>query len=256
MELQHILDRYAEAVTIIDGMSIEPDTNPRTSEVYLPGFRSMSEAAASKYLLQVWESRHPEELTRHSPEFPYTQLSEQTGQRATLDHAFSGSSAHGDRYEWGIEIKRIQLAGDNGRANDFATAKVLSPYLRDRGMLHDALRLRAYGPSERLAVVGYGFEYDESTVNDARHRFAEEGTRERQVIESIADEVRRNGARTLTPLIEMADSILRMRGLTQGPRAQASVEAWRHPAGGRCVLFGWEIRRLDASSPYDLKHPW
>lgn len=255
MELQHILDRYAEAIPIIDEMDIKPDKNARTSGAYLPGFRSMSEAAASKYLLQVWKSRHPEELARGSLEIPYTQLSERTGQRATLDHALSGSGTHGDRYEWGIEIKRIQLAGDNGRANDFATAKVLSPYLRDRGMLHDALRLRAYGPSERLAVVGYGFEYDESTVNDARHRFAE-GTRERQVIESIADEARRNGARTLTPLIEMADSILRMRGLTQGPRAQTSVEAWRHPAGGRCVLFGWEIRRLDTSSLYDLKHPW
>ena len=48
MELQHILDRYAEAITIIEEMDIKPDKNARTSGAYLPGFRSMSEAAASK----------------------------------------------------------------------------------------------------------------------------------------------------------------------------------------------------------------
>ncbi|WP_454299696.1 hypothetical protein [Salana multivorans] len=61
----------------------------------------------------------------------------------------------------------------------------------------------------------------------------------------------------VAPLIEFADAIMGLRGLTKGPRAEARFEAWSHPAGGTGVVFGWEIRPSPERDPeYDPRHPW
>ncbi|MDU7428270.1 MAG: hypothetical protein E7K79_05780 [Actinomyces urogenitalis] len=96
----------------------------------------MSEKQAIEAVDQVWEHMHPGECSYHHCEQPYPSLP----RSAKLDHVLS-ATGHDERGEpeWGIEIKRLQSLGDNGKVNDFLTAKVLSPYLRDRSLLHDAL---------------------------------------------------------------------------------------------------------------------
>ena len=64
------------------------------------------------------------------------------------------------------------------------------------------------------------------------------------------------GSMTIRPLLEFAESILGLRGYLRGSRAQAEFTAWRHPAGGRGLVFGWEIRRPELEPDYDPRHPW
>ena len=157
--------------------------------------------------------------------------------------------------EWGIEVKRLQFVGDNGKSNGYTTTKVLSPYLNDRGMLHDALRLREYGFTRRIAIVGYCFEYDEASWLEASLQHPDSGSTE--VLTEVSKAMERNGGQlSVRPLIDFADSILRMRGLTTGPSAEAPFKAPRHPAGGRGLVFGWEIRRPTLEPHYDPRHPW
>lgn len=173
-----------------------------------------------------------------------------------MDHIMTtdGIRRRNEPPEWGIEVKRLQFVGDNGRNGDHETAKMLSPYLKDRGVLHDALRLREYGFTSRVAVVGYGFDYDELSVDHAAtlHTTGPAAL----TVSNIRSLVRLNGPLYYRPLIEFADAILRLRGWTIGPRAEAFFQAWRHPSGGTGVVFGWEIRRPHLEPDFDPRHPW
>jgi hypothetical protein len=174
---------------------------------------------------------------------------------AKIDHVVSTDGIQTED-EWGLEVKRLQFVGDNGKRNDYATTKMLSPYLKDRGLLHDALRMREYGFTRRVAVIGYSFDYDQATRLEAmtRHQDNDEAG---PVLAEIAKVLEVNGGHMRTrALIEFADAIMGLRGLTTGPRAEAPFEAWRHPAGGRGVVFGWEVRRPQLEPDYDPRHPW
>lgn len=252
MELQRIVERYAEALRHVDDVSGESGANPRTGVVYQPGVKSLNEEPAVDALDAAWEVLYTGERKVHRMKVRYPDLPA----TAKIDHVITTDDLfHAGGDEWGIEIKRLQFVGDNGKRNDYATTKVLSPYLKDRGMLHDALRLRAYGFTRRVAVVGYSFDYDQASWEHARsiHRTPAAEA----VLDEIAKVLEVNGGQLRTrPLIEFADAIMGLRGLTVGPRAQANFEAWKHPAGGRGVVFGWEIRRPQLEPDYDPRHPW
>lgn len=251
VELQQIVERYAEAITAVDGSVLSSGANRRTGEVYLPGFLSMNEEPAIAAIDLEWETLHPGERQTHRMGVRYPDL-EAT---AKCDHVFTTDGNTLTEDEWGIEIKRLQFFGNNGKRNDYSTTKVLSPYLKDRGMLHDALRLREYGFTRRVAVVGYSFDYDATTVAEAeRLHTSDQG---RGTVREISEVLRNNGGALRTrPLIEFADAILGLRGITTGPRAEATFEAWRHPAGGHGIVFGWEVRRPQLEPDYDPRHPW
>lgn len=250
MELQQIVERYAEAIELVDSQVSAVVSNARTGAAYLPGFKSLSEEPALASIDRTWEELHPGERQLHRLGVRYPGLPSS----AKLDHVFTTDGRVIGDDEWGIEVKRLQFAGDNGKRNDFAVTKVLSPYLKDRGMLHDAARLRQYGFTRRVAVVGYGFDYDHASVAEGRQRHtSQEG---RAVLEQIETTVVAHGPLRMRPLLEFADAILGLRGFTTGPRAEARFQAWRHPAGGRGVVFGWEIRRPHLEPDYDPRHPW
>lgn len=250
MELQQIVERYAEAIEHADAVLHAPSANTRTGKTYLPGFKSLGEPAALAAIDSSWELMHPGEraLSRLGVQYP------RLNSHAKCDHVLTTDSL-GIPDEWGIEFKRIQFVGDNGKGNDFGVTKVLSPYLKDRGVLHDAARLREYGFTARIAVVGYSFDYDRESIQEARQLHTDPVACE--VIENVEGVVVKNGGTLRTrPLIEFADAILVLRGFTTGPRAQATFNAPRHPAGGRGVVFGWEIRRPELEPDYDPRHPW
>ena len=259
MELTKIVERYAESLAHVDRTTdvIATSRNAGTL-LYQPGIQPMVEAVVVPLLDQAWEDNYPGERVVHLTEVRYP--TDEVPSSAKVDHIISTPEFIGsnggvvDENEWGIEVKRLQFVGDNGKNGDHEVAKVLSPYLKDRGMLHDALRLRQYGFTRRIAIIGYGFDYDQQSLKraSALHRDGIAAT----TVENITRLVNGNGPLYNRPLIEFADSILRMRGWTIGPRAEASFDAWRHPSGGNGIVFGWEVRREWMEADHDKRHPW
>lgn len=252
MKLQQIVERYAEAIAYVDRTTQTLGANARTGAIYIPGFKTLNEEPAVAAMDDAWEVLHPKERQIHLMGVRYPGLPA----TAKVDHVLTTDGVQiGVEDEWGIEVKRLQFVGDNGKSNGYATTKVLSPYLSDRGMLHDALRLREYGFTRRIAVVGYCFEYDQTSWLQASARHTDAAST--AVLREVSRTMDRNGGRlSVRPLIDFADSILRMRGLTTGPSAEAPFTAPRHPAGGRGLVFGWEIRRPNLEPHYDPRHPW
>lgn len=251
MELQVVVERYAQCLAVADQMPAAVGTNRRTKQKYQPGIQPMTESAVVPLLAKAWRTSHPGELILSETEAPYAGPGAPSAQ---IDHVFSTDGSPFVQREWGIEFKRLQFVGDNGKNGDHETAKMLSPYLKDRGVLHDALRLRAHGFTRRVAVIGYGFDYDEGSLDRAAHIHSSPAAA--QTLSNLRKVVRTNGPLLHQPLIEFADAILRLRGWTVGPRAEARFEAWRHPSGGLGVVFGWEIRRPEKEPTYDPRHPW
>jgi hypothetical protein len=260
MDLQRVVDRYAEVISYIDQVDSH-DPGGRADGPYRRGFKALGEPVALEAINIAWQHLHPHELVASDLNVRYPTIQSRT----SCDHVFTTRGERAD--EWGIEFKRLQFVGNNGKRNDYALGKVLSPYLKDRSLLHDAARLRYYGFTRRIAVVAYAFNYDLHTVAEARRRHiaprgwsAESlraGIEHHKVIDEVADVVLANGGHMkIRPLMEFADAILGLRGFTTGPRAQAEFEAWRHPSGGTGTVFGWEIRRPELEPDFDPRHPW
>ncbi|WP_134740566.1 hypothetical protein [Nocardioides sp. 503] len=252
MELQEIVERYADSLAEVDATTTVVGVNARTKVAYQPGIQPMTESVVVPLMDAAWETLYADERSFRETEvsYPTTDVPSTT----KLDHIFTTDGLIDEPPEWGVEVKRLQFVGDNGKNGDHETAKMLSPYLKDRGVLHDALRLREYGWTRRIAVVGYGFDYDETSLDHAAtlHTTGDAA----MTVKNIRSIVKNNGPLYYRPLIEFADSILRLRGWTIGPRAEASFEAWRHPSGGTGIVFGWEIRRPQWEKDYDPRHPW
>ena len=236
MELQGIINRYAEGLQAVDAEVADVKANQRTGEVYLPGLKTLSEARAIELLDAWWWRSYPDDFTSkngHRIQVPYP-----SNQRNKCDQVVTTEGTE-DPPEWAIEAKYIQLVGDNGKRNDFAVAKALSPYLKDRSLYHDVQRLREEPIGRRLAVIGFSFVYDGATCDEARQHHPDYSHR----IDEIQGVCAQNeGSLSVRPLVEFADGIFRVKELVEGQYCRANFEAWRHPCGGRAVVFGWEIR--------------
>lgn len=252
VELQQIVERYASALAHVDATTTVVGINARTGMQYQPGIQPMIESVVVPLMDDAWEHLYSGERNFRQTEvnYPTTDVPSTT----KLDHIFTTAGQVDDAPEWGIEVKRLQFVGDNGKNGDHEVAKVLSPYLKDRGMLHDALRLREYGFSRRIAVVGYGFDYDTASLTHAATIHTTPVAAD--TVRNIARIVANSGPLYNRPLIEFADAILGLRGWVTGVRAQAQFTAWRHPSGGKGVVFGWELRRPWLDPGYDPRHPW
>jgi hypothetical protein len=131
--------------------------------------------------------------------------------------------------------------GNNGKNNDFGVAKILSPYLKDRSLIHDILRLRDFGTGRHKAVVGYCFEYSFDSCEEAlKHHMGQS-----EYINNIHDVCHRNdpidGKYSVIPMIEFADEIFQSKGLVKPVLFTKFSGAWRHPCGGDGYIFSWEL---------------
>ncbi len=237
MELQGIVDRYAEGLATIDTETTFLRPNQRTGEIYLPGLKTLSEKMAIDDLDSWWARAYPNDFvtdTAHHVQVPFP-----GERRSTCDQVITTVGQEDDP-EWAIEAKYLQLVGDNGKRNDYAVAKAISPYLKDRSLYHDVMKLRQNPIARRLAVIGFSFTYDQSTCANALSIHPDQADR----IEQISNVCLQNdGDLSVRPLVEFADGIFRVRELVEGPYCRANFEAWRHPCGGRGVVFGWEVRK-------------
>lgn len=251
MELQQIVERYAECLAHVDAVTNTQVTNTRNGRHirYHLGLHALGEGTAFKEADEIWDMLYPGEILEPRGArmgVPYPNIA-----RARCDHVFS--TIAGQQPEWAIEQKFISFVGDNGVNNDYGVGKLLSPYLKDRGVLHDAARLRGSSFTDRVAVVLYCFNYDFDTCDNA----ARLHPGSLHVIDNIRAVVEKNAAPLHAgPAIELLESILAARGYLRGQRAQAEFEAWRSPSGGPGTVFGWEIRRPQLEPGYDPRHPW
>lgn len=242
VDIQGIVDRYAEGLAAVDALNLPPRANQRTGEIYLPGLKSMREVDVVAQLDAWWGQVHPDDFIDHDIQVRYP-----NDPRAKCDQIITTEGVRSPP-EWAIEVKCITLVGDNGKRNDFAVAKGLSPFLKDRSLYHDIERLRNAPIARHLAVVGYSFSYDLASCDEALARHPDEPARIRQIQDVCTTN---GGSLTVRPIVEFADGIFRVKNLVRGQYSRTTFEAWRHPCGGRGVVFGWEVRPEGASSEFE-----
>ena len=259
MDIGKIVERIAEGLLVLDRNDLGGRVSQRTRRPFLPGLPSMNEPAVTAGLCAWWQTAHPEDMIggRHLvPGHPYA-----PGDARRCDIAIlHGESAAVTEWltEWLIEVKQVELVGDNGKNNDFGLQKAVSPYLKDRSLFHDALRLSHPRGSGRGAVVVYGFTYTRETVAKAYSVFAgvqdlnppyppypllTDRVREIDRVRTAATGDGADGVFSIAPIVGIIDLMLKHEGIVhEGPVVTKFKGAWRHPCGGDGMVAGWEIR--------------
>lgn len=239
MELEKIVDRFAEGLEYVDHNSTYVGVNQRTGATYLPGVPTMPEINVSKEVLTWWVATYPSDFIpndAYRTEVPYPRIL-----RAKCDIVFSSDGNWPDLPEWAIEVKRIQFVGDNGKNNDYNVPKILSPYLKDRSLIHDIRRMRAYPIARFQAVVGYAFSYDSKSCEEARFRHPTEGARIGEIERVCKANDPVNGVLRSDDLIQNADLQFKNAGVVNKMVIEPFSGLWRHPCGGHGNVFGWQV---------------
>lgn len=241
MELNEFILRVAEGLTHVDAADAGGRSSQRTGQAYLPGVKTMTEVQFVSAFANWWVEAHPNDLKSSygdpfALEVKYPSIS-----RAKCDLVFCTDGSTLQAPEWAVEFKHISLAGDNGKNNDFNVPKMLSPYLKDRSLMHDLGRLREDPIAAKQAVIGYCFDYSFDTCDEALRRHPDKA----DVIKNLRSVCRsvdpKGGVYSVLPLVEFANEIYKNEGLVGDLHKAAFSNAWRHPAGGNGWVFGWEV---------------
>ena len=239
MELELIVDRFSEGLKYVDQMSAYVGANQRTGATYLPGVPTMPETNVSKEVLDWWVATYPSDFSpsnAYRTEVPYPAIP-----RAKCDIVFSSDGNWPDLSEWAIEVKRIQFVGDNGKNNDYNVPKILSPYLKDRSLIHDIRRMREHPIARFQAVVGYAFSYDFGTCRDARLRHPNEDERINEIAHVCKNNDPIGGVLRSDDLIQNADLQFKNAGVVSKMVIKPFSDLWRHPCGGNGNVFAWQV---------------
>ena len=239
MELAQILDRFIEGLLFVDRNTDFVGANRRTGEVYLPGVKTMNEPKFVEELLDWWRIHHADDFrpaNASDREVPYVGLS-----RASCDLVFSTDGSPLSSPEWSIEVKHIALVGNNGKNNDYGVQKILSPYLKDRSLIHDIERLGTHGKGKRKAAIGYCFDYNFDTCAEALRVHPQHSAIIHEIREVCRKNDSTNGSLSVIPMIEFADEIFQRRNLVKPVITKSFADAWRHPCGGHGYVWGWEL---------------
>ena len=239
MELQTIVDRIAEGLTSIDAEDEGGRFNRRTGEPYLKGLKTMSERDVTTELVKWWPNAHPSDFGEQLEvigEVPYPKSSNDR-----CDIVIREVTT--EKPIWAIEVKHIALVGDNGKNNDYGVAKMLSPYLKDRSLRHDMIRLRDSGFGCSSASVVYSFSYSPKSVEEALSRYPMHADRigaMEQVRESAQDE---KGEYSIEPMVKLVTHMLKTEGLANETAKSEFSGAWAHPCGGEGIVAAWAVSK-------------
>lgn len=250
MELKDIVARIAEGLPAVDSVTKTVTVGNRKTDratgmlmpgkTFLPGVKTMKEPQFISELVDWWKVAHPEDFSPAlaiRTEEPYPDLP--TGN--DCDIVFSTDNSPLSKPEWAIEIKHISFCGDNGIKNDHGVQKMLSPYRKDRALIHDIERLAASPLGAKKAVIGYCFDYSYQACDEAITRHPAEETRIKNLRATCKENDPVNGILNVGPLVDFADTIFRKEGIVKSHARQVFVGAWRHPCGGDGTIFGWEV---------------
>ncbi len=242
MEFGQILERFAEGIEFVDANTSHVSANRRTGEVYLPGVKTLTERQFVTEFVDWWQKYKPSDFNPHGAieiEVPYEQIP-----RAKCDVVFSTDGSADEFPAWAIEVKHIALVGNNGKNNDFGVSKILSPYLKDRSLIHDINRMRQFAVAKKKGVIGYCFTYDIESCEEARVRHPQNSLYIEHIEEVLRVNDPINRQYSVLPMIEFADAIFKERDLVYDLEIRSFDNAWRHPCGGKGVIFGWKLKPL------------
>ena len=238
MNLQTIVDRIAEGLEYLDESDPGGRVAQRDKKPFLSGVKTMYEREVTTKLAEWWNSKHPNDFGVNGEiraEVPYP-----TRRRIKCDLVvFDGEG----RPSWAIEVKHIALVGDNGKKNDYGVTKMLSPYLKDRSLRHDLIKMKSRdGFGCEAATVVYSFGYSPNTMAEAVKRFPSEVSFRLKELDAVRKSVQdRRGTYSIEPMIQIATMVLEYENVVKSHAAQ-TFEAWRHPCGGEGIVAGWSAR--------------
>jgi hypothetical protein len=243
LEFEKILDRVTTGLVSVDSSTTTINTS-RKGHIYLPGLPTLYEPQCAEQLMLWWVNEHSEDFldkNQIKTSYPYPKST-----RNKCDIAFSsdgiwpGAKSSG-LPEWAIEIKKIVFVGDNGKNNDYGPSKFISPFLKDRSLAHDVLKLKSEKISRKRAVIGYGFNYNLKSLDDSLLKFPEYAQRIRNAINVCKKAGMPNNELDMLSLLEIADFIIQKQKLTGPVIIREFENAWKHPLGGNGLVFGWEL---------------
>lgn len=235
-----IVERITQGIIYLDANDNTPRASKKTGVLYSPGVPSMTELDFTKKLASWWSDSFAQDIPAGQTlitEHPYPSWHG----KGLCDLAIIDESSNA---LWAIEVKRIQFVGDNGKNNDFGLAKVLSPYNKDRSVVHDVLRLRDSKLAINSVVVSYGFEYSFETCEEALLKHPSEQERIKNVRDVCKKENSSTGEYPLDPMLEMLNDYLVGKDLTGEKVVKDFHNVWRHPCGGRGKVAGWQVKPL------------
>jgi hypothetical protein len=237
VDLQAIVNRIAEGLTVIDSQDEGGRQNRRTGEPYLKGLKTMSEHEVTTELVKWWQAAHPEDFggqLEAVSEVPYPK-----SPRDRCDIFIREIAT--EKPVWAIEVKHIALVGDNGKNNDYGVTKMLSPYLKDRSLRHDMIRLRDSGFGCDSASVVYSFSYSPQSAIEAMSRYPMHADRIRELERVRASAQDEQGEYSIRPMVRLATHMLTTEGLA-GETAESQFSgAWAHPCGGQGIVAAWKV---------------
>jgi hypothetical protein len=166
VELKHIVGKIAELIPVVDSTTQIQNINRRTKRPYVKGVKTLPEPKFVKELIKQWKKagRGGTNLSYITDEFPYPDSN------TTCDIVLTGPGLDLmlGSWEWAIEIKYLSLVGNNGSNNDYVMQKAISPYLKDRSLVHDIEKLKGASFAKRKAVIFYGFEFNSDSEAHAK----------------------------------------------------------------------------------------
>jgi hypothetical protein len=168
-QLEEIVESMAEGLVEIDQTTeIQNSANPETSNYgnYLKGVGCLGEHQFRDELTNWWNNNFDSQKMVREIKYP------ENG-RLKCDIGLTNMSDQGDirlndNFNWVIELKYIRFIGDNGKVNNYGLGKVVSPYKAEHSSVGDAIRLSKTKMGKKKAIVMYGFEFDELSVNHCR----------------------------------------------------------------------------------------
>ena len=263
MELKELVDRIASLVPIIDSTTNIQNNNRRNKRPYVKGVATLFEPQFTNELVRCWKSEYKGELSHISDEYAYYDS------RETCDLVLS-SKEDGEpfgMFEWAVEMKYLRLVGNNGNNNDYVMQKAISPFLKDRSLVHDIEKLKKASFGKRKAVIFYGFDYDLSSVDHAEKlcstiqdsiggtdyyvetpkdikKFLEDDLiptprNLRRVINSVD---KHGDSYSLEAVTSVIDAFLKINGIANSEPIVAHFSGLnRHPCGQFGRVVGWEL---------------
>ena len=263
MELEEIVNRIAELIPVVDSTTDIQVRNRRNKRPYVKGVATLFEPQFTKEVVRCWQKEFPSELSWINDEHPYPDS------RETCDLVITDSSVDVEfgSFEWAIELKFLRLVGNNGNNNDYVMQKAISPFLKDRSLVHDIEKLKMATFGKRKAVIFYGFDYNLESVEHAREMcekiidsignsdyYVE---RPEQLDKFLHDDLvptpknlgrvirsvdKHGDTYSLESVTEIIDAFMKINGIaSNGPIVAKFSGLKRHPCGQFGRVVGWEI---------------
>lgn len=239
MELSHILKRITEGLIYVD-KNAEIYNRSRNGIKYLPGLTTIYEPQCAKELMDWWVAKYPDDFKSIKDVYVNYPYPIHTANKC--DIVFTADKINAEKPEWAIELKKIAFLGDNGKNNDYGPSKLISPFLKDRSVVHDVVKLREADISRKKAVIGYGFNYSEESLNIALEKHPKHSEIIKTAIRIVKSGGTLDNKLELAPLLEISDFIVSKLDYVKPLVTIPFSGAWRHPMGGDGVIFAWEFK--------------